>query len=318
MDGILNINKPWGKTSFSIVSLVKRLTGERRVGHAGTLDPAATGVLPVCLGQGTRITQFLLEATKAYRAQIELGVTTDTYDATGDITSRGDPSGISRQQLLSALTSFTGEIQQTPPMYSAVKHGGKPLYELARSGIQVERKSRQRWVYRLELTDWQPPIATIEVECSKGTYIRSLAHDLGQLLGCGANLKSLTRFRCGFFSIEDAVSMPQLEDGFRYGYWQHFVYPIDIVLSQWGAVVVGEAAERDIMNGHPLVFDGDDSMSPSAYGNRCRVYTRDGCFLAMLCFDGEKGQWQPEKVFTGGEVDKKSLTGLDSLPIIGV
>ncbi len=228
MDGILNIDKPWGKTSFSIVSMVKRLTGERRVGHAGTLDPAATGVLPVCLGQGTRIIQFLLDATKAYRAQIEFGVATDTYDATGSITSKGDPSGVSREQLLSALTSFSGLIQQTPPMYSAVKHGGKPLYELARSGIKVERKSRLTWVYHLELIDWQPPVATIEVECGKGTYIRSLAHDLGQLLGCGANLKSLTRLRCGFFGIEDAVSMPQLEDALRYGYWQHFIYPIEI------------------------------------------------------------------------------------------
>ena len=299
MDGILNINKPQGKTSFSIVSLVKRLSGEKRVGHAGTLDPLATGVLPVCLGQGTRITQFLLEAPKAYRAQIELGVTTDTYDATGNVTGRGDSSGINRQQLLSALSSFTGEIQQTPPMYSAVKHGGKPLYRLARSGIQVERKSRKRWIYRLELTDWQPPIATIEVECSKGTYIRSLAHDLGQLLGCGANLKSLTRFRYGFFSIEDAVSLPQLEDAFRHGYWQNFVYPVDIVLSQWGAVVVGEAAEKDIVNGRPPALESIGDLPPPVHGNRCRVYTRDGCFLAMLCFDGEKGQWQPEKVFAG-------------------
>ena len=298
VDGILNINKPWGKTSFSIVSLVKRLSGEKRVGHAGTLDPAATGVLPVCLGQGTRIIQFLQDATKAYRAQIEFGVTTDTYDATGSITSKGDPSGVSREQLLSALTSFTGEIQQTPPMYSAVKHGGKPLYELARSGIRVERKSRLTRVYHLELIDWQPPVATIEVECGKGTYIRSLAHDLGQLLGCGANLKSLTRLRCGLFGIEDAVSVPQLEDAFRYGYWQHFIYPMDIVLLHWAAMVVGDAAEEDIRNGRPLVFEGDGSLLTSSYGNHCRVYNRDGCFLGMLCFDSERGQWQPEKVFS--------------------
>ncbi len=269
------------------------------MGHAGTLDPLATGVLPVCLGQGTRVIPFLLEAAKSYRAEIELGVTTDTYDAAGDITSRGDPSGISREQLLSALSGFTGEIQQVPPMYSAVKHQGKPLYQLARSGIQVKRKSRKRWVYRLELTGWKPPVATIEVECSKGTYIRSLAHDLGQLLGCGASLKSLTRLRCGLFHIEDAVSLPKLEDGFRYGYWQQFIYPIDIVLSQWGAVVVGDGAEEDIRNGRPLALEGADGLPPPVPGHRCRVYTRDGCFLAMLCFDGEKGQWQPGKVFTG-------------------
>ncbi|HUT97123.1 MAG TPA: tRNA pseudouridine(55) synthase TruB, partial [Dehalococcoidales bacterium] len=285
------------KTSFSIVSLVRRLSGEKRVGHAGTLDPAATGVLPVCLGQGTRIIQFLLEAPKAYRAEIELGVATDTHDATGTVVSRGDPSGVSREKLLSALESFRGPIEQTPPMYSAVKHEGKPLYELARAGIEVARKSRLRWVYRLELLDWQPPVATIEVECSKGTYIRSLADDLGQLLGCGANLKNLARLKCGLFTIEDAITVPQLEDGFRHGYWQQFLYPIDIVLSRWGAVVVDDAAAEDIKNGRPLALEAADNPPPSVQGNRCRVYTRDGTFLAMLCFDSEKGLWQPEKVF---------------------
>jgi tRNA pseudouridine55 synthase len=180
-------------------------------------------------------------------------------------------------------------------MYSAVKYGGKPLYELARAGIKVPRKSRKRWIYRLELLDWQPPIATIEVECGKGTYIRSLADDLGQLLGCGASLKSLTRLRCGIFTIEDAVIVPQLEEGFRHGYWERFLYPIDSVLSGWGAVVVDDAAAEAIKNGRPPALEGE--LPPSVSGNRCRVYTRDGTFLAMLCYDAEKGQWQPEKVF---------------------
>jgi tRNA pseudouridine55 synthase len=296
MDGILNINKPWGKTSFSIVSLVKRLSGEKRVGHAGTLDPAATGVLPVCLGQGTRVVEFLVEAPKAYRAEIELGVATDSHDATGTVVSRGDPSGVTKEKLLEALDSFRGLIEQTPPMYSAVKYGGKPLYELARAGIKVPRKSRKRWIYRLELLDWQPPVATIEVECGKGTYIRSLADDLGQLLGCGASLKSLTRLRCGIFTIEDAITMPQLEEGFCHGYWEQFLYPIDSVLSGWGAVVVDDAAAEAIKNGRPPALEGAE-LPPSVSGNRCRVYTRDGAFLAMLCYDAEKGQWQPEKVF---------------------
>ena len=242
MDGILNINKPRGRTSFSIVAMVKRLSRERRVGHAGTLDPEATGVLPVCLGQGTRVVEFLVDASKTYRAQIELGVATDTYDASGKITQRGDISGISQKQLESALASFCGLIQQTPPMYSAVKYHGKPLYKWARAGITVERKSRPTKIYHLELTDWQPPVVTIEVVCGKGTYIRSLAHDLGQVLGCGANLKSLIRLRCGLFDVKDAISVSQLEDAFRCGYWQHFVYPIDIVLSHWTAVVVNDDA----------------------------------------------------------------------------
>jgi len=299
VNGILNINKPWGKTSFSIVVRVKQLTGERHIGHAGTLDPAATGVLPICLGQGTRIVEFLMEATKVYQAQIELGVATDTYDATGNITYKGDSSGISRGQLESALASFCGLIQQTPPMYSAVKYHGKPLYELARANIKVERRSRLTRIYHLELTDWQPPVVTIEVVCGKGTYIRSLAHDLGEALGCGANLKSLIRLRCGFFDIKDAISVPQLEDAFRYGYWQRLVYPIDIVLLHWTTMIAGEATARAIRNGCPLVLENSEqhSLASSSFDNHCRVYTSDGCFLGVLRFNPEKGQWQPEKVF---------------------
>ena len=281
-------------TSFSIVAMVKRLSGERRVGHAGTLDPAATGVLPVCLGQGTRVIEFLVDATKAYQAQIELGVATDTYDATGKITSQGDPSQISQEQLESALSSFCGLIQQTPPMYSAVKYQGKPLYELARAGIEVARKSRLAKIYHLELIDFKPPVFTVDVVCGKGTYIRSLAHDLGQALGCGANLKSLIRLRYGPFDIKSAISLPQLEDAFRYGYWQHLIYPIDTVLLHWTAMVVSDGTSQVIKNGCPLIFENDESHEQP---ERCRVYTPDGCLLGVLYFHSGRGQWQPEKVF---------------------
>ena len=305
MDGILNINKPQGKTSFSIVARVKRLSGERRVGHAGTLDPAATGVLPVCLGQGTRIVEFLMETTKTYRAQIELGVATDTYDATGKITQRGNYSEISRGQLETALAAFCGSIRQTPPMYSAVKHHGQRLYQLARAGINVERKSRLTKIYHLELIDWQPPVATVEVECGEGTYIRSIAHDLGQSLDCGAHLKSLIRLRYGLFDIKDAVSMPQLEDAFRYGYWQHLIHPIDVVLLHWTAVVVNDDTSQTIKNGQPLILESDNGGEETDYPEQhspvrssyCRVYTTDGGFLGMLRLCPERRQWQPKKVF---------------------
>lgn len=304
VDGILNINKSLGSTSFSLVARVRRLTGERRVGHAGTLDPAATGVLPVCFGQGTRVVEFLVDATKTYRAQIELGVATDTYDATGRVTQQADPTGITREQVALALISFCGSIQQTPPMYSAVKYHGKRLYQLARAGITVERKSRQAKVHRLELVDWQPPVVTIEVECGKGTYIRSLAHDLGQVLGCGASLRSLVRLRCGCFDIRDAVSLSQLEDAFRYGYWERLVYPVDVVLMHWAAMVVSDATADNIRHGRPLVFDHDDrkdclaSPFPAepASGGYCRAYTSGGRFLAVLHFNPQLGQWQVEKV----------------------
>ena len=307
MDGILNINKPWGETSFKIVAMVRRLTGEKRVGHAGTLDPAATGVLPVCLGKGTRVTEFLMETTKAYRAQIEMGVVTDTYDAEGRVIRREDSSGVYREHVESALASFCGSIWQTPPMYSAVKYHGKPLYQLARVGITVERKSRLATIHNLTLVDWQWPVATIEVVCGKGTYIRSLAYDMGQLLGCGAYLKNLVRLRYGPFNIESAISVSELEDACRRGYWQQYVYPLDSGLLQWNAIVVNDDMAQNIRNGRPLVLDeggrdenGDclEQRISNASGRRCRAYALDGCFLGVLRFEFEKGWWHPEKVFS--------------------
>ncbi|MBI4186917.1 MAG: tRNA pseudouridine(55) synthase TruB [Chloroflexi bacterium] len=293
MDGILNINKPAGKTSFSIVAMVKRLSRERRVGHGGTLDPMATGVLPVCLGQATRVAGFLADAAKVYQAQIELGVTTDTYDATGKVVHQADPSGVDREQVETALAPFRGLISQTPPMYSAIKRHGRPLYQLARAGIQVDRESRVIQVYRLALLDWQPPALTVEVECGKGTYIRSLAHDLGQSLGCGAILTSLTRLRCGPFDIGDAVSMSQLEEAFTNGCWERLVHPMDIVLLHWPAAAVDEETSQAIRNGRPVDLPQGFSTSDV----RCRAYSPDGRLLGLLRFNPDSGQWHPEKVF---------------------
>jgi tRNA pseudouridine55 synthase len=301
VDGILNINKPQGKTSFGTVAVVRRLTAERRVGHAGTLDPLATGVLPVCLGQGTRITEFLVDATKVYHAQIELGRATDTYDTSGQTTQQGDPSGISREKLESALNSFRGLIQQTPPMYSALKHHGKRLYQLARAGIQVARPSRPARIEHLELIDFNPPLVTIEIACGKGTYIRSIAHDLGQILGCGANLKSLVRLRSGHFDIKDAVSLDELENACRHGYWQNYLYPIDVVLLDWAAVIVSEAQGKLVSRGQSLVLEKlansqkAERDNPS-FQSHCRAYTLDGLFLGVLRFNPKSGEWQPRKV----------------------
>lgn len=295
VDGILNVNKPVGETSFALVALVKRLSGVPRVGHAGTLDPAACGVLPICLGQGTRLVPFLMAERKCYQAQMELGVTTDTDDASGQIIHRADPSAISRGQLESALASFCGITQQVPPTYSAVKYQGKPLYQLARAGIPVKRDSRPTQIYRLKLWHFQSPLATVEVECGKGTYIRSLARDLGQVLGCGASLKSLIRLRYGWFDISDAIPVPQLVAAFRYGYWPRLVYPTDVVLSHWAAMVVSDETGRMISHGRPVALG--NSLVPSRAEERCRVYTRQGSFLGILHFDQARGLWQPERVF---------------------
>lgn len=294
VDGILNINKPEGKTSFDIVALVKHHTGVRRVGHAGTLDPMATGVLPICLGKGTRIIEFLAEGTKTYQAQIELGVVTDTYDATGKVLQQTDPSGVSREQVTSALTSFQGLIQQTPPIYSAVRHQGKKMYELARAGVAVVPRSRPTHIHRIAVTDWQPPLVNIEVECGKGTYIRSLAHDLGQALGCGATLKRLVRSSYGPFDITGAVSTAELQDACRDGCWQCLMYPLDAVLLHWNAIIINEANKEAIRKGAPPTLE--NAITPPESAPRCRAYTTDGDFLGVLSLDAERGRWQPEKV----------------------
>jgi len=298
IDGILNLDKPRGKTSFGVVALVRRLSEERRVGHAGTLDPEATGVLPVLLGQATRLIEFLAEGTKVYQAEIELGIATDTYDATGKVTRRCDVSSLTREQVATVVSSFSGFVDQVPPMYSAVKHKGVPLYRWAREGVELPRKARRVELSRLEIIGWHLPLLTLEVECSKGTYIRSLAHDLGQKLGCGAHLKNLVRLKSGPFHISDAVSISRLEDAFRQGYWAELVYPMDTAVLHLPMMTVDEDSEKAITNGQPaLVTEGE--VSASLY----RAYSRDGRFVALLRYDAEHGYWKPEKVF-----EKRSKT----------
>ena len=294
IDGILNINKPEGKTSYNVVAQLKRLTGEKHIGHAGTLDPIATGVLPICLGQATRITQFLTDSSKTYLAQVELGIITDTFDRQGEIIERRDPSAITVTQIEEALTNFQGIINQVPPIYSALKHKGRRYYELARAGIPIELKPRQVEITNLELLHCQSPLITINVDCSKGTYIRSLAHDLGQLLGCGAHLKNLTRLRCGPFYIEGALSLPQIEGAFHKNTWEELLHSMDSPLSNWKAIIVDKVNELAIRNGRSLSLD-ETSLSSEKY---CRAYNLDGNFIAVLHFISEKKLWHPKKVFS--------------------
>jgi tRNA pseudouridine55 synthase len=295
MDGILNINKPSGKTSYAVVAMVKRLTGEKRVGHAGTLDPLATGVLPVCLGQATRLVEYLMDTTKTYRAEIELGISTDSFDSEGAVTQRCDASNVTLEKIETALHAFRGVITQLPPMYSAVKHQGKPLYELARAGIDVERKSRTAKIFSLEIKDFQNPILNIVVTCGKGTYIRSLANDLGQALGCGATLKNLERSRCSIFDIADAVTPERFTEACQSGYWQSLLYPMDSILTRWETVIVNEEKAQSIRNGALISFAENPELKNGS--DHCRAYTWDGSLLGILRFDSEKKQWQPEKVF---------------------
>jgi tRNA pseudouridine55 synthase len=291
VDGILNILKPEGKTSFEIVSWLRRLSGERRVGHAGTLDPEASGVLVVCLGQGTRIIEFLAKASKTYRAEIELGIATDTYDASGTITHRGNPFTITEEQTRQVLRSFSGPIEQIPPMYSALKYKGRRLYRLAREGIKVDRKPRQVQILRLEMLNWQSPLMTIEVECSAGTYIRSLAQDIGVALGCGAHLKKLVRLKSEPFHIVESIPLSPIEEAFHQGYEHCYLYTIDEVILNWRAIILGGASEALVRQGRSISMINDADYLE----DWCRAYSADGHFLAVLHKEGEL--WHPEKVF---------------------
>jgi tRNA pseudouridine55 synthase len=294
IDGILNVNKPEGKTSFNVVAQLKRLTAEKHIGHAGTLDPIATGVLPVCFGQATRVTEYLANTSKTYFAQIELGISTDTFDRQGKIIKRSDPSRITLARLKEALASFTGLIDQVPPVFSALKQQGRRCYELARAGVPLQLKSRQVEITRLELVDFRLPIVEIEVDCTKGTYIRSLANDIGGYLGCGAHLRNLERVRYGPFSIHSALCLDEIQEAFGNDNWKQLIYPVDSPLREWKAIVVGKSNEIDIRNGRPVPVNENDEFIEEY----CRAYDTEGNFLAVMRLIPEKRHWHPEKVFS--------------------
>ena len=295
IDGILNIDKPYGMTSMDVVRRIKSVSGQRRVGHGGTLDPIATGVIPICLGQATRLMEDVVGGSKIYRACIELGVVTDTYDALGEVTERRDASGVSLADLESAIAAFIGEIKQVPPMYSALKRDGKRLYDLARAGVEVEREPRPVVVYSMTLEDWSPPLLTLEVHCGKGFYMRSLAYDLGQTLGCGGHLTTLARLKSGAFTVGDAMSPDEAAESFADGRWREAIHSPDVALGRLRALVVGKRLADMIRNGRS--FDANGAASEAQPGERCRAYTTDGRFLATVVFDGELRRWKPDKVF---------------------
>jgi tRNA pseudouridine55 synthase len=293
LNGILNVNKPSGVTSFGVVAAIKRCTHEKHVGHAGTLDPLASGVLPVCLGQATRLVEYLMDASKTYLAQVQLGISTDTFDAEGQVTRQADASDISFERIESVLPAFRGVIKQTAPAYSALKHKGKPLYEYAREGTIIESKSREVSIFKLELLDFANSVLTLRVVCSKGTYIRSLANDIGTLLGCGGTLKSLLREKVGPFDIQGALSLEEIEEAFVSGAGEKFLLSPDVILQNLPAVVLDEDDAKKVICGNII----SDSHFQAKNNSLCRAYSSGGCFLAVLRYLPEDNAWQPEKVF---------------------
>jgi tRNA pseudouridine55 synthase len=294
-DGILNLDKPQGPTSHDIVDRVRNLTGMRRVGHAGTLDPMATGVLLVCIGKATRVSEYLMAGQKVYRARVRLGITTDTHDAEGQVVASVDPVAFSRAEVEAALAHFQGTIEQVPPMYSALKHKGKPLHKLARKGIEVKREPRQIEISRLVLTEWDPPECTLEVTCSPGTYVRALARDLGQALGCGAHLTALVRLTSGDFFLENAVTLETFAQAAAEGGWPDLLHPIDAALIHLPALHLDADGARRLCAGQAVA--APPQPSPQGQGEMARVYGPDGAFLALATYDQTDGTWHPRKVF---------------------
>lgn len=286
MDGIINIYKPMGMTSHDAVNKVRRIAGTKKVGHTGTLDPDAEGVLPICINRGTKVADMLTLSDKRYTATFKLGVTTDTLDISGTVLEER-PVNVTQQQITEAVKSFEGVIEQIPPMYSAIKIGGRKLCDLARKGIEVERKPRTVEIYQIKILDVKDEYFTIDVKCSKGTYIRTLGSDIGEKLGCGAVMTKLVRTQSSIFKIDDSVKLEDLTSD-NYG---SYVILADELFDCEKITVKGDVLSK-VLNGNAIKYDGVD-------GAEYKVYDEDGRFLCLSRM--EEGMLKVEKMFYVGE-----------------
>lgn len=282
--GILVIDKPAGWTSMDVCAKLRGMFHEKRVGHAGTLDPMATGVLPVFIGRATRAVEFAADSDKEYIAGLKLGVTTNTQDITGEIVEER-PADVTREQLWAVLEGFTGDIEQVPPMYSAIKIGGKKLYELARKGKEVERRPRPVTIRALGVLEGPERGAdfTLRVACSKGTYVRTLCHDIGQALGCGGCMSSLRRVKAAGFTLEDSVPLEAVQEAVDRGEGEGLLLPVDAYFARNGwknSVTVRPDAEKRLRNGGCVPTPGMEA--------ECRVYSESGEFLGLGSSEGTR------------------------------
>jgi tRNA pseudouridine55 synthase len=291
VSGVLVVDKPIGLTSHDVVQIIRRGTGIRRAGHTGTLDPRASGVLVVLIGPAVRLSEYVSASDKRYQATIRLGSSTDTYDAEGIVTdSSTSIEDITEERFDEILQQYVGEIQQVPPPYSAVKVKGKKAYEMARKGENVELSPRTINVYSLEVLEWAPPEVVVDVYCSSGTYVRSLANDLGNELGCGAHLIGLRRTKSGRFTLRDAVPLRRLQESFDAGDWYRNLIPAAEALADWPMVELNADEVELVRHGHRVPAD------PDATG-WARAISQQGDLVALVEYDADTNEWQPRKVF---------------------
>ena len=288
LEGVLIVDKPFGITSHDVVNRVRRLGDLRRVGHAGTLDPLATGVLVLCLGRVTRLVEYLVGQRKEYAATIRLGQTTNTFDAEGLVVAERPFSDITLPAIKHALDGFRGPIQQRPPLYAAIKQGGRPLYKLARQGIEVERPLRDVHIYDLQLTGWDPPLLQLTLFCSSGTYVRSLAHDLGEALGCGGHLTALQRTAVGDFTLADATPLDELTPQNL----PNHLRPPETAVAHLPAILFTENDALALQMGQPVAAQAEHDPN-----SLVRIYRQTGEFVGVAAWQDH--WWQAVKIIQG-------------------
>ncbi len=294
ISGALVVDKPVGMTSHDVVQAIRNGTNLRRAGHTGTLDPRASGVLVILVGPAVRLSEYVSASDKRYQAIIRLGGSTDTFDSEGLVTPTKNPVDVTEAQFEEALQTFVGEIEQTPPPYSAVKVQGRKAYEMARNGEDVELAPRKITVHHLEVLEWTPPEVVIDVHCSSGTYVRSLANDLGVKLGCGAYLVGLRRTKSGRFSLRDSVPLRKLQEAFTAGNWYQYLIPAAEALGDWPAVELSPDEVEGVRHGHRVKVAGEPNEL------KVRGVSTQGELVALMEMvvneDGSR-EWQPKKVF---------------------
>jgi tRNA pseudouridine55 synthase len=295
ISGVLVVDKPVGMTSHDVVQAIRNGTGIRRAGHTGTLDPRASGVLVILIGPAVRLSEFVSASDKRYQAIIRLGRTTDTFDADGQFIREAVPVDVSEEDFDKVLKTFEGEIEQTPPQYSAVKVGGRKAYEIARKGETVDLEPRIIQVHHLEVLEWAPPEVVVDVHCSSGTYVRSLANDLGESLGTGAYLVGLRRTKSGRFTLREAIPLRKLQEAFQAGDWYQYLIPAAEALGDWPAVELSPDEVEEVRHGHRIKADPETALEAMVRG----VSTQGELVALLECMQGEDGtpEWQPKKVF---------------------
>ena len=293
---MLTVYKEAGYTSHDVVAKLRGILRQKKIGHTGTLDPDATGVLPVCLGSGTKLCDMLTDKDKEYVAELLLGVETDTQDTTGTVLNES-PVAVTEDEVRRAAAGFVGSYNQVPPMYSALKVNGKKLYELAREGKEVERKARPVQIHELEILNCELPVVTMRVACSKGTYIRTLCADMGEKLGCGGTMQKLTRTRVGTFSLEDAVTLGELQTLKDEGRLAAAVIPVDSVFADCPALHVQEAFYKLVDNGNSVFPSQTLEKKVYSEGEWVRVYRGDKGFVGIYAYDSARKWYKPVKMF---------------------